>query len=449
MAQTNIISLNESKRESRLDSEYFQKEILSTISKMRKIQHKKLAELCLVKSGKTPQYYIKNGKTKIIRSGDLNKNLFIDEEELLKTNENKLFFVQDNDVLISSIGRGSIGKINIYSNYNDKAKLATVSEVNILRNSKINPHYLFIFLRTKFGQKQIDREITGATGQQHLLKSNVRKIIIPIPSNKFQNKIQEIVLKAKDCYRESKELYNKAKVDLLEEVDLKDYKLEKTLSFTTNYLDLKQAKRIDADYFQPKYNNIITKVEHHSKLEKLGNLVSIKKGIEVGSNEYQESGIPFIRVSNISELEINSEDQKYITNELYSKLQKKFSPKQGEILLTKDASIGISFLLNETKSIIVSSGILRLKVNEKINPVYLNSVLNSLFLQLQIERDGGGSVIRHWKYSKVKEVSIPLIPREKQQKIADLVERALNLRKSAKELLEQAKKEVEDFIEKA
>lgn len=145
-AQINILKLSEVKNEDRLDSEYFQKSILKLVSKIEKLDNKELVDLCLIKSGRTPKYN-EDGKTKVIRSGDLNKDLFIDNDELLKTNESELFFVNNNDVLISSIGRGSIGKINIYD---EKEKIVTVSEVNILRNPKINPYYLFIFLRTVF-----------------------------------------------------------------------------------------------------------------------------------------------------------------------------------------------------------------------------------------------------------------------------------------------------------
>ncbi|HLC87219.1 MAG TPA: restriction endonuclease subunit S [Candidatus Nanoarchaeia archaeon] len=219
MAQTNILKLSEVRNQERMDSEYFQKIILKLVSKIEKLPNQRLGDLCLVKSGRTPKYS-EEGKVKVIRSGDLNRDLFVDRDELLKTNEQKLFFVNNNDIFISSIGRGSIGKINIYD---EKEKLATVSEVNVLRNPKINPYYLFIFLRTIFGQEQINREITGATGQLHLLKSNTKKMLIPIPSDKFQKEIEKEVLLAKKYYEESKELYEKAEEILLKEMGVEDY----------------------------------------------------------------------------------------------------------------------------------------------------------------------------------------------------------------------------------
>lgn len=442
MAQISILKLSEIQTKERMDSEYFSKDILKIISKIRKLENGELDELCLIKSGITPQYS-NSGNIKVIRSGDLNRNLFIDEENLLQTNEEKLFFINDKDVLISSIGRGSIGKINIYD---DKERLAIVSEINILRNFKINPYYLFVFLRTIFGQEQINREITGATGQLHLLKSNVKKILVPIPSKSFQKKIQDMILLAKKHYKKSKELYEEAELFLLKEIGLEDYKPRFQLSFISDYNNIFNAERIDADYFQPKYNKIIEKAREKSKLEELENLVLIKKGIEVGSKEYLEEGIPFVRVSNLSKLGLNKNNQKYISKELYSKLKTKYTPKKDDILLSKDATLGVALLLKENREIINSIGILRLKVKEQIDKNYLTLVLNSQFVKSQIERDSGGSVIIHWKEPQIRKTLIPLISKEKQGKISNLIEESFKLRDESKEILDKTKKEVENYI---
>ena len=67
---------------------------------------------------------------------------------------------------------------------------------------------------------------------------------------------------------------------------------------------------------------------------------------------------------------------------------------------------------------------------------------------MQVERDGGGSVILHWKPEQVKRLKIPILPLSTQQKIADLVQKSHEARKKAKELLEVAKRAVEIAIEK-
>ena len=180
----------------------------------------------------------------------------------------------------------------------------------------------------------------------------------------------------------------------------------------------------------------------------LGDLVTMKKGFEPGSDEYQEEGKLFIRVSSISKHGIIDKDQKYLSDELFQSLKKGFEPKIGEILLTKDATPGIAYVLKEVVEGIVASGIMRLKLKEDIEAEYLTLCINSIVGQMQIERDAGGSIIAHWKPEQIKKLQIPILPDKTQQKIADLARQSHEARKNAKELLEEAKREVEELIEK-
>jgi len=178
-------------------------------------------------------------------------------------------------------------------------------------------------------------------------------------------------------------------------------------------------------------------------------LVTMKKGFEPGSDEYQEEGKVFLRVSNISRSGFTNKERKYLSNELYQQLKGGFEPKAGDILITKDATPGIAYVLKEPVEGIIAGGIMRLKIKEDIDAEYLALCINSVVCQMQVERDAGGSIIVHWKPEQIKNLLIPILPKSTQQKIADLIRKSHEARKKAKELLEQAKKEVERIIEKA
>ena len=66
---------------------------------------------------------------------------------------------------------------------------------------------------------------------------------------------------------------------------------------------------------------------------------------------------------------------------------------------------------------------------------------------MQIERDAGGSVIAHWKPEQIKKLQVSILSKSIQQKIADMVHQSHQASKKAKELLEKAKREVEESIE--
>ena len=62
---------------------------------------------------------------------------------------------------------------------------------------------------------------------------------------------------------ESKQLYKQAEQVLLQELDLVGYTPKHALSFQVNKREVDRAGRFDAEYFQPKYKEIIEKIEKY------------------------------------------------------------------------------------------------------------------------------------------------------------------------------------------
>ena len=234
----------------------------------------------------------------------------------------------------------------------------------------------------------------------------------------------------------------------MKELSLKDFKPKEELSYIVNLSEAKSAYRADAEYFQPKYEKLMSKIKSQNA-KFLGNIVSMKKGTEPGSGAYQEKGKLFIRVSSLSKYGIENKGQKYLSDELYQKLKQNYEPRLGEILLTKDATPGIAYVLKGPIDGIISSGILRLKLkNNEIESEYLALCINSIVGQMQAEKDGGGSIITHWRPDQIKNVLIPILPKPTQQRIAELVRKSHETRSKAKQLLEEAKNNIEKLIAK-
>ena len=68
--------------------------------------------------------------------------------------------------------------------------------------------------------------------------------------------------------------------------------------------------------------------------------------------------------------------------------------------------------------------------------------------KLQLEKPTTGTSYPTVTDEYVENIEIPILPEKIQQKIADLVRRSHEARKKAKELLEEAKRKVEELIEK-
>lgn len=355
-----------------------------------------------------------------------------------------------NDVLISRL-RPYLKEVS-FVGFNEKLKLAS-TEFVVLRQ-KYNGYYpetLFAYLISKEVQNLLAWSVAG-TEHPRFNEDYFLSLTLPIFSNEFQNRIKRVIQTAWKIFLDSSDLYSQAENLLLEELKLKDFKSRYVKTYTAQLSDVSSAHRADAEYFQPAYEMLVDKLNKNNNIEikQLKEFISgIQKGVEPGSENYQDKGKPFIRVSNISINGFINRDQKYLSAELYQQLREAYEPKQGDFLLTKDATPGIALVVKEPIEGLISSGILKLQIDEnKIKKEYLALYINSFIGKMLIEKDGGGSVILHWKPAQVKLLNIPILPLSIQQNIASLVQESHNARRKAKESLEIAKKAIEVAIEK-
>lgn len=430
----------------RLDAEYYQPEYLEIAKILQSTPHKSFNEVVSnITNGAEIREYVEEDGLPYLRVSDI-KEFFIDSSSVVHiSKESKVkqnIKLRENDILLSRSGSLAIAAVVTP----DLSNSVISSHLMRIPTKGINPYFLVAFLNSKFGKEQIMQRNNG-TIVPEINHPSLKSLLVPILSEDIQKETEKIVRNAYEKIQESNKIYSQAEDLLLEELELKDFEIEDDLSYIVNLSETKFAHRADAEYFQPKYDKLIGRIKSKNA-KMLGELASMKKGIEPGAEAYQGAGRLFIRVSSLSKYGAEDKDQKYLSEELYQKLKNNHEPKVGEILLTKDATPGIAYVVKGQIEGIISSGILRLKVKDKeIENEYLALCLNSVVGQMQAERDGGGSIITHWRPEQVKSVFIPILQKSTQQKIADLVQKSHEARKNAKELLEEAKRKVEELIE--
>lgn len=321
----------------------------------------------------------------------------------------------------------------------------------VIPNKKINSEILVAYLNGKYGRYEIDKNsIKG--NQTNFSPAKFRDINIPNFGKAIQDAVKNVFYIAHKNRALANASYLNAEQILLSELKLDSFVTSgKECSIKLLSETFKAKGRLDAEYYQPKYDALI-QILSEFRCKKLGGsngIVNIKKSIEPGSDAYKSQGIPFVRVSDINKFGISdpeiclSEDVVENTSSLY--------PQKGTILFSKDGSIGIAYKMEEAAQIITSGALLHLSIKdvEAVLPDYLTLVLNSLAIQLQAERDSNGAIIKHWKPSEIEDVIIPILDVDTQKIIASKVQESFALRKKSKELLNYAMTAVEIAIEKS
>ena len=434
----------------RFDAEYFQKKYLACFDLLKAKNSVELSSKFKVGGGKRLPLNatFSSSGYKYARAEDV-KGMFlnIDTSPYIspKTHEMlKNYLTKKEDVILTIVGN-SIGDVAI----NKQTEIINLTE-NCVRvySSDKQTSLLYCFLKSKYGQLQIEREKVG-TAQPKLAIERIRKfLVINSFSSTMIDSINQFIQTSWEKQLHSKQAYQSAEINLRNCLRF-DLICNEFLSIKTLSDSFGKSGRLDAEYYQPKYDALFNILSKHKTMSLGGSqgLVSIKKSIEPGSEAYLEEGIPFIRVSDVDKYEISTPPI-MLSKDIVPNIEDLY-PKKDTILLSKDGSIGIAYKLAKDMEAVTSGALLHLTVKDSnvVLPDYLTLVLNSPIVQLQAERDCNGAIIQHWKPSDIEKVLIPILDMSVQQEIASKVQESFRLRAESKRLLNLAVQAVEMAIE--
>lgn len=434
-----------------MDAEFYAKEQLHTDNLLKKRRAIPLTDFAHVSDGNhmgVSDEFCTEG-VPYFRGGDI-KEFFLSfarpeycvPKEIYDKLTMKRSHMKRGDVFISIVG-AIIGQVGMKTD--DVAALCSC-KLGILRpKTPKTSAYIAAFLLSKVGQSQIWRYRRGSA-QTGLILDDFDQLLVPSFSDEFYLKVDGLVSAALKARHSAVEAMNNAEQMLLAGLGFAGWSPTNAAVSVKSYSDFMSAGRFDAEYFQPKYDELFTLLDK-CKMRSLGGkdgLVDIQRSIEPGSDAYSDKGIPFVRIADFSEMGITPPEI-HLPPEVCADSPR---PRKDTILLSKDGSVGIAYKLEDDLDVVTSSGILHLTVkDDAVLPDYLTLVLNSRIVRMQAERDAGGSIIQHWKQSEIERVRIPLLPFPRQRAIATKVQSSFALRAESKRLLEKAKTMVEVAIE--
>lgn len=442
----------------RIDAEFFNKEAVRIDDDIRGRSHYHISREQVVSGpfGSTlkSEAYLNAGDVPFVRIENIRGGFYINSNEIVYISNDDNERIKNSELFIDDIVLSKVGNtIGFFARVDERLSFCNISENNIgIKMSKYpssQRKFILAYLNSRYAQILVQRRTSG-NAQPKLNVGDVCLIPIPSFSNELYSVVANLIDKSEAIIVHSEELYRSAERILSDELNIQN--VEQTIPVTATKLLSKsfmQSGRLDAEYYQPKYDSLFKAIEQFvcKPLGGSSGIVTIKKSIEPGSDAYRNEGIPFVRVSDVSKFEM-SEPELFLSDDVIENVESLFPPKD-TILFSKDGSVGIAYKVEEDMRIITSGALLHLTVRNTdiVLPDYLTLVLNSPIVQLQAERDANGAIIQHWKPSEIEKVVIPILDISLQKDISEKVQESFVLRHRSKELLDYAKQAVEMAIE--
>lgn len=379
--------------------------------------------------------------TAVSKYAKLSKEEFID----FKLNNEDVLFNRTNSYEF-------VGRTGIY--YDTKEdKIFASYLVRFIPNKKyVLPEYLTAFLNSKYGQIDIKRHSRQSINQTNVNPEEVKEIEIPILKQNLQEKIRECFVNANKQRIKSEQLFTDAEEILNKELGFDNIEIPNETISIINFSEYKKQNRLDAEYYQPKYEYISELLKKYKKgFAKLSEISTIYRGNLISDDLYcnDNNCKAYIRGADISSNILVEDKIVYInnsfehTNEIKCELN--------DIVFALIGSVGTLARVTEqfVDSYISNNlGLIRLNSN-KILAEYLHLLLSSKKIgKLLFEQQEMKTAQPKISDKNIVNFPIPLLDIKVQQKIAEKIQESFKLRKQSKDLLDLAKQVVETAIEK-
>ena len=155
--------------------------------------------------------------------------------------------------------------------------------------------------------------------------------------------------------------------------------------------------------------------------------------------KFQDTGIPFIFVSNLANNTVTYNAEKFISEEAYNELYKRTPIETGDLLLSTVGSYGHPAVVVEDTKFLFQRHIAYLKPKkELINSFYLHSALLAPDCQRQIEERVKGVAQKTLNLSEIRKIMSPVPNMEGQNVFVDFIHQVDKSKDSVQKALDEA-----------
>ena len=322
-------------------------------------------------------------------------------------------------------------------------------------DDRVTVDYLGTFFDV-FGSRLLPLVCKSGATVQSLNTEQLMDLSIPLPSLPEQRKIVAELDAAYAAKRAADEKAAKllASIDdmVLNELGISNLpKPDTSLSsriFTVPAREVVNG-RLDAYYYKSSFKELGKELTRCNSVP-FGNLITeIYNGIDC--RDYQDEGVPYLKVANVKPGEFSFDDLKYIDRKELG--VKDIALKAGRMLLTRKGTFGNAIALSEDYDYAISSEVFCLSIrNELVDVHYLETVINSSVGRMLCDKYKIGAIMGSLSQEAVKALPIPLPDANIQRRIASnaasIRAEARKLKADATAALDAAKQKIEAKIVK-
>jgi type I restriction enzyme S subunit len=314
---------------------------------------------------------------------------------------------------------GTLGKV-VYTSEDNENSIGTDDLVRIKpKNKEIKSGYLYAFLTSKFGYGLLTQSGYGGV-VKHIEPHHVENILIPVFPESKQQKINDLIINSVKLRTDAISKLNAAIKYFESKIGVSNVNLDYQTTNIKAESIKNSPKRLDAQY-QILWKAL--KKESNSQLE-LEKISSVAKDIFVGGRGkriYVANGIAFLSSSEMMlyNPKRNCKQVSKRTNGLESMMVSK-----KDILISRSGTVGNTVLIgDQLENTAVSEHALRLIIDpEKISPNYVFCFLKTKYGMKSMEASSFGSVIITLNEELIGNIDMPILPKEDQDEISELIE---------------------------
>lgn len=276
--------------------------------------------------------------------------------------------------------RINVGSVD-WQRHEDRVIVSPLYNVFSVSDS-LNKQYLYYYLKSNVTLHYIKAAATGSV-RDNLKLAMLYEFSINLPSIEEQRRIVSTLDKLQSIITHRKQQLEK--LDLL---------------IKAQFVEMFGDTKINSYNFP---------------VHKLCDLCTVGSSKRIYQEEQSNSGVPFLRISNLVELIDNDrfESDLFIPEEKYSKLQKNgLVPKENDILVTSRGTLGKCYIIQKNDRFYFQDGMISwlYKLDNNITALYLAQLFATKDIKIQIQNSQSGSTVAYLSIAMLKKLNIVVPP---------------------------------------